>query len=461
MTGGVIDVVETDSLAARLGLCPGDVLLEINGHPLRDVLDVQFYAADESLEFLVLRDGKEIVYHAEREYGIPLGLGFSLPTFDGIRRCRNQCEFCFVAQMPAPSAGRGRLPGNRPGNRHLRRSLYVRDDDYRYSVLYGSFITLTNLTCEDWQRLGEQRLSPLYVSVHATEPALRRRLFGRADSPDILAQIDRLAALGIELHTQIVLTPGVNDGPHLSRTIADLYERYPHVQSIGVVPVGLTRYHRGGCRLYTSREARSIVEQLAPLQAEYHALHGVSLVYLADEWYLLAGTSVPAGMDVPADEMYDDYAQIENGIGLVRQFLEDSYRLQVSGYRLRIASCTLVCGTLIAPLMQRVVGDLAEQSGCRIEVVPVVNGLFGETVTVSGLLGGEDVLATLQGRELGEIVFLPRAMFAQPPDGDGSERGRLRTLDDLTVEHLQEQLGRPVVLADYITEVWEQVVGGD
>jgi putative radical SAM enzyme (TIGR03279 family) len=439
MTGGMIDAVETDSLADRLGLCPGDVLLEINGHALRDVLDVQFYAADETLELRVRRGSDEIVYHAEREYGVSLGLDFSWPTFDGIRRCHNRCEFCFVAQMPG----------------RLRRSLYVRDDDYRYSVLYGSFITLTDLTTEDWYRLGEQRLSPLYVSVHATEPDLRRLLLGRDDAPDILPQIDRLAALGIEMHTQIVLTPGVNDGSHLFRTIADLADRYPYVQSIGVVPVGLTRYHRGNCRLYTPQEARSIVQQLAPLQAEYRALHGASLVYLADEWYLLAG------LDVPADEMYDGYAQIENGIGLVRQFLEDSYQVQVTGYRPKVASCTLVCGALIAPVMHNVVGDLARQSGCRIEVVPVLNCLFGETVTVSGLLGGEDVLATLAGRALGELVFLPRAMFAQPPAGDEVERDRLRTLDDLTVEHLQGQLGRPVVLADCVTEVWKQVVEGD
>ena len=435
MMGGIVETVEPNSLADRLGLCPGDVLLEINGHPLRDVLDVQFYAADESLELRIRRGGDETLYHAEREYGVPLGLGFSSPTFDGIRRCQNACEFCFVAQMP-PRAVHG-----------LRRSLYVRDDDYRYSVLYGSFITLTGLAPEDWQRLEEQRLSPLYVSVHATDDDLRQRLLGRERLAPILPQIDRLLDLGIDVHAQVVLLPGVNDGDHLMRSIADLAARYPGVLSIGVVPVGLTRYHRGNCRLYTAREARAIVSQVAPLQTAYRAQYGASLVYLADEWYLLAGE------DIPPDEMYDGYPQIENGIGLVRQFLEDSYRLRVEGYKLRTSICTLACGTSIAPVMSQVARDLAEKSGCRIEVVPMVNRLFGETVTVSGLLGGEDVLAALGERDgLGEIVFLPRAMFSRP---DGC--GELLTLDGWSVRNLQERLERPVVLAEYASEVWERI----
>jgi putative radical SAM enzyme (TIGR03279 family) len=279
--------------------------------------------------------------------------------------------------------------------------------------------------------------------VHATEPALRRELLNRADIPDILPQIDRLAELGIEMHTQIVLLPGRNDGPHLRRTIADLAERTPSVRSIGVVPVGLTRYHRGGCRVYRPEEARQIVDDLSPLQAAYRAQVGVSLLYLSDEWYLLAGK------EVPEEAWYDGYAQVENGIGLVRRFLEDRRRL--NGKACSIAHGTLVCGTLIAPLMERVVGEWAAERGSQIEVVPVVNRLFGETVTVSGLLGGAEVLAALRGRELGERVYLPRAMFALPPQKDGSRE--LRTLDDLTGAALEEALGRPVVLADLLSEL--------
>jgi putative radical SAM enzyme (TIGR03279 family) len=432
LSGGVVSAVAAGSIAEALGICPGDVLLEINGHLLRDVLDVQFYGADEELDLLVRQGEREVLFQIERDYDVPLGLDFDSPVFDGMRRCDNHCEFCFVAQMP-------------PG---LRRSLYVRDDDYRYSVLYGSFVTLTNLTSGDWQRFTEQRLSPIYVSVHATDPALRRQILGRQDVPCILRQIDRLAELGIEVHAQVVLVPGVNDGEHLTRSVADLAARHPAVRSIGVVPVGLTRYHRGDCRRYAAGEARAVIEQLTPAQRGYRERLGVSLVYLADEWYLLAGE------DVPADEVYDDYPQIENGIGLVRQFLEDSSKLQVTGYKLSVASCTLVCGELVAPLMRRVAEEMSASNGVQIEVVPVVNRLFGETVTVSGLLGGKDVIAALHGRDLGEVVFLPRAMFADYAPGETVHE---RTLDGLTVRDIEARLGRRVMIADRMSEVWDKL----
>ena len=436
MNEGVVAAVEPASLAESLGMLPGDVLLEINGHALRDVLDVQFHAADEELDLLVRRSGQTILHHTKRAYGVALGLTFTTPTFDGMKRCRNRCEFCFVAQMPAG----------------LRRSLYIRDDDYRYSVLYGSFVTLTNLGPHDWTRLAEQRLSPLYISVHATEPGLRRQLLGRDDIPDILPQIDRLAGLGIEMHTQIVLLPGVNDGPRLDQTIGDLASRYPAVQSIGVVPVGLTRKRREGYRVYTGDEALEVIGQVRPLQTAYRAQLDVSLVYPADEWYLLAGK------DPPQDEMYDGYPQIENGIGLVRQFLDDSQRTRPDGSA-RVPSCTLACGILIAPVLEQAARELATASGTRIQVVPVMNELFGEAVTVSGLLGGRDVIAALQGLDLGEIVFLPAAMFAENHSGQTPSGldGRL-TLDGLTLQEIAEAVDRPLVAVDRMSEVWNALV---
>jgi len=440
-TGGIVSAVLPDGLGAALGLRPGDVLLEVNGQWVRDVLDVQFYAADEDLEFLVERDGQRVRMQVEREYGVPLGIDFESPTFDGMRSCGNHCEFCFVAQMP----------------RGLRRSLYVRDDDYRYSVLYGSFITLTNLIEEDWARLEEQRLSPLYVSVHATDPALRRRLLGREKIPDVLPQIDRLAELGIEVHTQVVLTPGVNDGEHLDDTIRALAVRYPAVSSIGVVPVGLTRHHRGQCRSYTSVEAREVVEQVSPWQARFRQEHGVSLVYLADEWYLLAG------MDVPPDNAYDEYPQIENGIGLVRQFVDDCRDLEQRfspGDATLGTRCTMACGTLIAPLMTQLADGMSRVCGAQIGVVPVENQLFGPSVTVSGLLSGKDVICALADRDLGELVLLPQAMFADytPGQDDGAEPAR--TLDDLTVDEISARLGCPVAVAGWMSEVCEVLKEG-
>jgi putative radical SAM enzyme (TIGR03279 family) len=444
MSGGIVTAIEPGSIADVLGLRPGDVLLQINGHPLRDVLDVQFYAAEEQLALLVRRGEQEILYRAERQYAVPLGLDFATPTFDGLRRCRNRCEFCFVAQMP-------------PG---LRRSLYVRDDDYRYSVLYGSFITLTNLTPDDWDRLEEQRLSPLYVSVHATDRDLRRELLNGGDIPDILEQLDRLAGWGIQIHAQIVLVPGVNDGPALLGSVRDLVDRYPAVQSIGIVPVGLTRHHRARCRGYTPGEARPLIDQIAPLQEEYRARFGTSLVYLADEWYLLAGTSVPA------DETYDEYPQIENGIGLVRQLLEDAHRIEARSSRAVVSHCTLACGTLVGPTMKQVASRLAAVSGVAIDVAPISNRLFGEQVTVSGLLGGEDVIAALQGQDLGDLAILPGAMFSERPSESEAQPLRpaqknvaAQTLDGLTVSDLAERLSCPVVTAHWMSEVWDTLSG--
>jgi putative radical SAM enzyme (TIGR03279 family) len=244
------------------------------------------------------------------------------------------------------------------------------------------------------------------------------------------------------MHTQVVLVPGRNDGRHLARTVSDLVARYPAVQTIGVVPVGLTRYHRGDCAVYTADQARAVIAQIEPVQAVCRERFGVSLIYLADEWYLLAGAAIPPG------ETYDDYAQIENGVGLVRQFLDDYDELEIHDGGRPFATCTLACGTLIAPLMTALARQLSASSGVRLDVVPVPNRLFGETVTVSGLLGGKDVMVALREHDLGEVVFLPRAMF----DDSGE-----RTLDDLTVGDFARRLNRPVIVAGLMSQVVDKL----
>jgi putative radical SAM enzyme (TIGR03279 family) len=418
--GGVIFAVDPSGLAGRIGLQPGDEVLSVNDHPLRDIVDVRFYSAEERLVLRVHRDGREFTVEAERRYDEPLGLEFADPTFDGVRHCDNRCEFCFVAQMP-------------PG---LRRSLYVRDDDYRYSFLFGNYVTLTNLSEADWARIGEQHLSPLYVSVHATDAGLRRRVLGNPTIPDVMAQLRRLADLGIDVHAQIVVMPGLNDGPHLDRSIGDLAGLYPSVCSVSVVPVGLTRFHRGGCRVHTDAEMRLVFEQVTGWQARLRERLGVSFAYLSDEWYLRLGEEVP-----PAGA-YDGLDLTENGVGLVRQFL--SSKFQVSGSwvgtlnlepaTLKPETLTLVTGTLFAPVLRSVVAALSN------EVVPVVNRFFGETVTVAGLLTGQDVVAQLRGRDLGDVVVLPPAMF----DGPGGQ-----SLDEMRPEEIEEALGRRVVADDF------------
>ena len=418
--GGVIAEVRLGSISAELGLQPGDVLLSINGHVLRDVIDCRFYGAEEELELVVGRGGERIVYQVERGYDQELGIEFAEPTFDGLRLCNNRCEFCFFKGMP----------------RGMRRSLYVKDDDYRYSFLFGNYITLTNLTEDDWDRLAEQRLSPLYVSVHATDLALRRSILGNPAAPDVVEQLKRLGWLGIQVHAQVVLIPGLNDDQHLARTVADLAALYPTVQSVAVVPLGLTKYHRCPFRLYEPEEAGPILAQISAWQPEYRRQHGPNLVYASDEWYLLAG------LEVPPSEEYDGFPQLENGVGLTRVFLDEI--LDIRDCRSWVGRVTLVSGTLSAPLLKDVAAKVAGRMGWEIEVVPVVNDFFGPTVTVSGLLTGRDVIEALWGRDLGDVVFLPRAMF----DASGE-----LTLDDMTPAAIGERLGVRVEVAGTIGEV--------
>jgi len=417
--GGMIAGVRSDSIAAELGLRPGDALLSINGHALRDVVDYRFYGAEEELELVVERGRERIVYDVERGYDQELGIEFAEATFDGLRLCNNQCEFCFLKGMP----------------RGMRHSLYIKDDDYRYSFLFGNYITLTNFNKDDWDRLAEQRLSPLYVSVHATEPALRRRILSNPVAPDVMEQLKRLGSLGIQVHAQIVLIPGLNDGHHLARTASDLAALYPTVQSIGVVPLGLTKYHRCPFRVYGPEEAKAIIAQISAWQREFRHQHSLSLVYASDEWYLLAGAEVP-----PAEE-YDGFPQLENGVGLTRVFLDEEFR--VSGCEFRVEKVALVCGTLIAPVLER---KAAEMSEVVVEVVPVENRFFGPTVTVSGLLTGRDVVEALWGCDL-DLVFLPRAMF----DASGE-----LTLDDMSPAAIGERLGARVEVAGTMGEVKDQ-----
>jgi putative radical SAM enzyme (TIGR03279 family) len=402
VSGGLISAVAPGSLAARVGLLPGDELLTINGRRLRDVIDVQFYAAEEALALEVRRGGGMLALEAARRYDEPLGLDFSEPLFDGVRRCNNRCEFCFVAQMPA----------------NLRPSLYVKDDDYRLSFLTGSYITLTNLGEADWARIEEQHLSPLYVSVHATAPALRRRVLRNPSAPDVLAQLCRLAALDVEAHTQIVVTPGLNDGPYLERSIADLAELYPAVRSVSVVPVGLTRFHRAGCRVHTVAEMRVVFGQVTGWQARLRERLGVNFVYLSDEWYLRLGE------EVPLLAAYDGLDLTENGVGMVSGFIADS---KLHSAIRNLESVTLVTGTLFAPTLRAVMD---------VDVIPVVNRFFGETVTVTGLLTGQDVIGQLRGRELGQVVALPPAMFGGPQG---------QTLDGMQAKEIGEALGREVL----------------
>ncbi len=430
---GLIVQVDPKGWGGRVGVRPGDLLVRVNGHPVEDVIDVHFYAAEDEVTVEVMRDGRRLLLGGPRRAGEPLGLVFAHPTFDiDIRRCNNLCTFCFVLQTP----------------KGMRRTLYIKDDDYRYSFLYGHFVTLTNLTARDWQRIVEQRLSPLYISVHATDPEVRRRVLRNPRAPDIMAQLRWLADHGIEMHTQIVVTPGLNDGAHLERSVFDLATLWPQVRSVSVVPVGVTRFQRYGVRPNTVEEARRVLRAVQAWQRAFRRSLGVRFVYATDEWYLLTGRPVPS------KAAYDGLRLQENGLGMVRDFLEDYRRVRRALHRrgraLAGRRATLATGTLFAPVLARVAADFSARTGATLEVVPIVNTRLGETITVAGLLMAEDVIGQLTARPLGELVVLPRIMFDHP---EGI------SLDDRTPLEIARALGRPVVLADAMGDVLDALEG--
>jgi putative radical SAM enzyme (TIGR03279 family) len=444
---GILQAVEPGSLAAAMGLQPGDEVLAVNGHAVADVIDVQFYAAEDEVEIAYRRNGQSSVIRHQRPAGQPLGLTFTHPTFDiDIRRCNNLCPFCFVLQT-AP---------------RLRRTLYIKDDDYRYSFLYGHYVTLTNLSEHDWGRIEEQHLSPLYVSVHSTDLENRRACLANKAAPDILQQLRWLAERNIETHTQLVITPGLNDGEWMEKSLRDLAELYPAVKSVSVVPVGLTRHHKYGRRPHTVAEARAVLEAVSRWQAEFRDRFGVRFAYPTDEWFLLTGAPIPP------KKYYDGLALEENGLGMVRGFLEEwrkSQRELRMGMRearggLRALSpplptllgrqATLVTASLFAPTLAKAAREFDALAGTRLEVAPVLNERLGHTITVAGLLMGADILAQLKERELGDFVVLPRVMFDHP---DGI------SLDDLAPLTIARQLRRPVFLADALGDVLDAFTG--
>jgi putative radical SAM enzyme (TIGR03279 family) len=415
--GVVVAAVRPRTAAAAAGLAAGDRILSINGRPLRDAIDFQFYGADDRLELSVEREGgRRALTLVRRERG-ELGLELEAPRPGDIATCANKCVFCFIHQLP----------------RGMRRSLYVKDDDFRLSFLHGNYITLSDLDEPAFERILAQRLSPLYVSVHATDPQLRWRLLGQPKhSAEILARLERLAKAGIRVHAQIVLCPEWNDGAHLERTVHALAPLHPQVATTAIVPVGLTRHRERlpALRTLTDDEARALVDTVAGWQARFLETLDSRFVFLGDEVYLQAGRPLP-----PA-EAYEGFAIAEDGVGLVRRF-EDGFgqaraRRRAAGRARRV---TIVSGALYAPRLARLLADVPE---ARVAAVP--NDFFGGSVAVAGLLTGQDIqrhLASLG--ELGEAVLIPAVAVR---DGDGV------FLDDLTPDDLARALGTAVTVVE-------------
>ena len=433
MYGWVREVVP-ESPADRVGLQPGDLIRTINGNTIRDLVDYRFYVADEELTIGFERQLNQHEVHITKAADENLGVLFGEEPAPFIRQCANKCVFCFIKGLPERFAPQ-------PGLAHgMRSSLYIKDDDYRYSFLFGNFITLTNLKEHDWQRLDEQKLTPLYVSVHCTDPDLRRKMVDGPRAGDILAHIERLGRMHITCHTQLVLCPTINDGEQLDRSIMELAALRPTVESISVVPVGLTKYNNmmktgelPPLRHYTREEAEGVIEQVETYQRRFAAEsdEGYPFVYLSDEWYFITGREFP-----PAQH-YGTYAQIENGVGMTRYLIEQWKR---SKRKLPVTMptsrrVTLVTSRMARPVIEQFAEDIRQTSQLEVQVLPVVNKFFGAEVTVAGLLCGQDVLEALETLEangtLGDLVLLPRVML----DNEGT-----RFLDDVTVEDFKARL---------------------
>jgi putative radical SAM enzyme (TIGR03279 family) len=379
-----ITAVEPQSIAEEIGLRPGTEVLSVNGRELEDFLDWEFLTAEEQFLLHVRQpDGEEIEYDIERPLGESLGVALEPAR---IRRCANRCDFCFVDGLPDG----------------LRDVLYIRDDDYRLSFRYGNFATLTNLKPKDVERIIEYRLSPLYVSVHATDPTVRRYLLRNPTAPDILSQLGRFAEHGIEFHTQVVMSPGVNDGEVLRRTLADLYDFGPAVLGCSVVPVGLTEYSKHHLvREPTAEECRAALALVEARAAVALADRGRHWAFGADELYLRAGVELP-----PA-EIYDGFEQVENGVGSVRWLQREvaAGLDRLGGWAGRRIG--VVTGTAMARLMPMVLEPLARATGAAFELIPVVNTLFGASVTTAGLLPGTAVQTALRERRDLDLALLP------------------------------------------------------
>ena len=432
--GAVISAVQPNSKADRAHLEPGDRLLRVNGAAVGDLIDLSFALAEEQVELEVLKtSGKTVRLRIKKALDESMGFEFESAVFDRVRTCANKCLFCFVDQMPAG----------------LRDTLYVKDDDYRMSFLYGNFVTMTNLTPADFDRIRRFHLSPLYVSVHTTNGELRRQMMGIPRAAEIMRQLRDFVDVGIELHTQVVLCPGYNDGAELTRTIRELSELGPEVLSLAIVPVGLTRF-RQACaplRTFTPAESATIVDEVAAWQAKFRAEKGNSFVYLSDELYLRAGR------EIPAEEFYDGYPQLENGIGLVRSFLTDWQEASGCEGLTPIPGMdgdpvVAVSGTAFAPVLSGLLQPLSP----AVRVEAVVNDFFGPSVNVSGLLTGRDIAAHIRSLAVQpQLIVLPATTLRK------NERV---FLDGMTADELERELGVPVRIAAGAAELRSILAGG-
>lgn len=413
----IIGVTE-NSVCAELGIKEGDVLVSINDNPVRDILDYEYYDAMTELTLTVI-DGETheaIAYDIEKYDDERLGLKFENDLLQ-IRQCCNKCIFCFVDQLPP----------------NMRSTLYIRDDDWRTSVLFGSFVTLTNVSETEIQRIIDQHISPLYISVHATDPELRRYILGNPKAQEIMPILRRFADAGISFHTQVVLCPGINDGHYLRQTFEDLFTLYPYCKSLAVVPVGLT-YHRkklAKLKRFNATDAKHVIEEITKWQESCLDFKGSRFIFPSDEFYVQAGLPTP-----PADA-YEDFAQIENGIGLLAKFKQEVLDAMATVPPwIPDRKVSVATGISATAFIREMCDTVIERfPNLMVNVYPITNFFFGESVTVTGLLTGRDIAVQLEGKDLGSEVFITDVMLR-------GEDGKF--LDDMRVEDVENWINKKV-----------------
>ena len=418
----VIRKVFPDSIAEEMELVPGDELISINGQPIEDVFDYHYLVNDEYLEILVRKaDGEEWELEIEKDFEEDLGVEFENSLMDEYRSCRNHCIFCFIDQMP-------------PG---MRETLYFKDDDSRLSFLQGNYVTLTNMSDHDIDRVIRYHLAPINISFQTTNPKLRCEMLHNRFAGDIFPKVDRLFQAGIEMNGQVVLCKGINDGEELERTIRDLSGYLPHLKSVSVVPVGLSKYREGLHPLepFNREDALGVLETVHRWKKKLYEQYGLHFIHCSDEWYILAG------LPLPEEERYDGYLQLENGVGMLR-LLEEEVQEELAHRKgdERVRRVSIATGKLAAPFIQENVERVRTVYGnVEAQVYPIRNDFFGELITVSGLITGQDLKAQLKGKDLGECLLIPCNML---------RAGENVFLDDVTVEEVEEQLGVPVAVVD-------------
>ena len=420
-TNNVISKVYKDSIADELGIEVGDLLISINGEPIHDIIEYRFLLSDEYLEVEIQKQNREVyIYEIEKDYDDDLGIEFTNPIIDKAKSCRNKCVFCFIDQLP----------------KGMRETLYFKDDDSRLSFLQGNFVTLTNMSEEDINNIIKYRISPINISVHTTNPELRKTMIKNKFAGNLYSIMERLAEAQIQMNCQIVLCPGYNDKEELERTVSDLTKLYPYVNSAAAVPVGITKHreHLPNLEIFNEKTAGETIYQVDKLQKKYLKELGTRFIFLSDEFYIMANRKL-----LDYDE-YEGFIQFENGVGMISKFereIKDYLENLSEDHKSKIKKVSIATGHSAYEFMCEMAKCIMEKCpNVQIDVYKIINNFFGDTITVSGLVTATDIIDQLKDKNLGETLYIPRSMLKADEE---------IFLDNITLENLSDIMGLEVV----------------